>query len=98
MVGNTNEEVEAMSQYIPKMRQYPLELWFPEWQYDIDRAEEVARRYEELHAVKYYCQLMTGWIFCRVLDRYGIEEGDGNNNASGRVKKPKGFKEFVMGL
>ena len=57
-----------MSEHIPKMKLYPLELWFPEWQYSFDKAQEVAKRYEELYGVQYYCQLLRDWICCHVLD------------------------------
>ena len=88
----------AMSQYIPRMRQYPLELWFPEERYTFDRAQEVAKRYEEQYGVQYYCQLLGDWIYCRALDSYDTFSSDDSNDRSDVKHTAKSFKDFVMGL
>ena len=81
-----------MSEYMPRIRQYPLELWFPEWRYDVGKAEEVVKRYEELYGVQYYCQLMAGWIYCHTLNGDG---GDGNDASPGGKRAARSLKDLI---
>lgn len=81
-----------MTEHIPKMKLYPLELWFPEDKYTFDKAQEVAKRYEELYGVQYYCQLLGDWIYCHVLD--GSSDTDNGDTTDGK-KVARSLKDLI---
>jgi len=74
----------------PRVRPYPLALYFPDRD-DIGRTYEYVSMLERMHGVRYNCFLAPGWLVCTVVDT-------GDDGVSGRAttaRKRKSLKELL---
>lgn len=56
-----------------KIRQYPLEVWFPKDLYDIYCASKNLSRYEKAYGIVYNCVEHDDWIICKAIDQESQE-------------------------